>query len=321
MPPNRRATKACARCRRRKTKFPQCSSCARANTECTGLDVVTGTELPRSEVEHLEHQIQQLESELDALDASQTSTGSLNFESALDALQSCLVNAQLGTQGESRPRVGGASNDYKLCEKLLLSPAPFTRALDDVYVTASAPLSGIGHKRGIPLRLVPHEVMAILLKNYKETYLVQYPFIDENELDASFSRIINSSAGSATEASHFDQFSVGMALAISAMTLIRYDEMRATTKAFEFWNAAKLHLPFVFDGPRLELLRSLSLLAHYFFLNPQAGDAWTCSGAALGLALEMGLQHETTTFEGKMLNEKERNQRRVLFWATYMMNG
>lgn len=82
-----------------------------------------------------------------------------------------------------------------------------------------------------------------------------------------------------------------------------------------------MHLPFVFDGPGHEVLRAMLLLAHYGFLHPHACDPFTCSGAAMSLALEMGLQHEAVIDRrGKFLSQKERDDRRILFWSTYIMN-
>lgn len=62
------------------------------------------------------------------------------------------------------------------------------------------------------------------------------------------------------------------------------------------------------------------LLAHYGFLHPQTSDPFTCSGAAMSLALEMGLQHEIVADRGRLLSQKERDDRRILFWSTYIMN-
>lgn len=63
-----RSISACQRCRLRKTrcdqKFPSCTSCLKANTECVGIDAATGREIPRSYVSHLEDRVAQLELQL-----------------------------------------------------------------------------------------------------------------------------------------------------------------------------------------------------------------------------------------------------------------
>lgn len=105
-----------------------------------------------------------------------------------------------------------------------------------------------------------------------------------------------------------------------ATTLTRLDRQRATTLGREFWNGAKLHLPFVFEGAGHDVLRAMLLLARYGFLYPQACDPFICAGEAMSLALQMGLQHEAVADRGKLLSQKERDERRILFWSTYIMN-
>ncbi|KAI5970349.1 PPR1 [Candida margitis] len=64
-----RAISACKRCRTKKIKcdqkFPQCGKCAQHNVECIGLDPVTGREIPRSYIVHLEERVKLLEKKLD----------------------------------------------------------------------------------------------------------------------------------------------------------------------------------------------------------------------------------------------------------------
>jgi hypothetical protein len=105
------------------------------------------------------------------------------------------------------------------------------------------------------------------------------------------------------------------------MTLIRRDEYRATRASLEFWNGAKLHLPYVLKDHGHQRLRAFLLLTHYSFLNPKAANLWLCSGAALSMALEMGLHSEPTVLHqgGVIMTDSE--ERRKLFWATYILNG
>lgn len=69
-----RAISACKRCRTKKIKcdqkFPQCGKCAQHNVECMGLDPVTGREIPRSYIVHLEERVKLLEQKLVELSAS-----------------------------------------------------------------------------------------------------------------------------------------------------------------------------------------------------------------------------------------------------------
>ncbi|KAL2391889.1 hypothetical protein ABEF93_000989 [Exophiala dermatitidis] len=320
MQPNRRVGKACARCRRRKAK---CGACASAGVECTGYDASVGGAAPRSVLAELKSRIQQLESRLESLSSAHTASDPFGIGKALDELE--YATAELDSRAgamwfKSRSGASGACRDFSLCEELLLSSAPFLSIQASSCTTKNLDDIDPAENRGRPLTSVPEEVVRMLLKNYKDTYLAQYPFLDEDELDQSLLRVMSTTGSAGVSASHFDHFSLGMALAISATTLTRLDGQRATTLGREFWNGAKLHLPFILDGPGHEILRAMLLLAHYGFLHPHACDPFMCSGAAMSLALEMGLQHEVAADRDGLLSQKQRDDRRILFWSTYIMN-
>ncbi|KAL4875347.1 hypothetical protein BJY04DRAFT_202277 [Aspergillus karnatakaensis] len=58
---NPRATRACARCRKRKIKcdlvYPRCGMCIAVDTKCIGFNSATGEEQPRSLVSFLEEKV------------------------------------------------------------------------------------------------------------------------------------------------------------------------------------------------------------------------------------------------------------------------
>ncbi|KAL4945816.1 hypothetical protein BDV06DRAFT_218892 [Aspergillus oleicola] len=68
---NPRATRACARCRKRKIKcdlvYPRCGTCAAVGIECIGFNSATGEEQPRSLVSFLEKRVAKLELEIASL--------------------------------------------------------------------------------------------------------------------------------------------------------------------------------------------------------------------------------------------------------------
>lgn len=63
-----RAISACKRCRTKKIKcdqkFPQCGKCEANGVECIGVDLITGREIPRSYIVHLEERVKFLEEKL-----------------------------------------------------------------------------------------------------------------------------------------------------------------------------------------------------------------------------------------------------------------
>lgn len=207
-------------------RFPQCGACASAGVECTGYDNAAGTALPRSAMAELKSRIQQLESRLDDLRSAHAPRDPFGIEKALDDLEGSLADADLESHAgvkwsESHRHSRGASRDFNFRERLLMSPAPFLTIVEEgCRKTNRADVVNPAEKRGRPLQSVPEDVVGILLKNYKDTYLAQYPFLDEDELDLSFRRITNTTNSAASGVSHFDHFSVGMALAISVCVLL-----------------------------------------------------------------------------------------------------
>ncbi|KAI5956315.1 PPR1 [Candida jiufengensis] len=81
-----RAISACKRCRSKKikcdSKFPQCGNCTTHKVECIGVDPVTGREIPRSYVVHLEETVKKLEHQL----LEFQSNGSTSLDSHLSHL-------------------------------------------------------------------------------------------------------------------------------------------------------------------------------------------------------------------------------------------
>lgn len=206
-------------------QFPQCGNCALAGAACTGYDQETGATLPRSAVAELKDRIQQLESRLDGLRSAHAPSDIFGIGEGLDDLYSSLVDADpelhAGVKwSETRSHSHGSSRDFSFYETLLLSPEPFLPIKSGPLTLKPLEEMDPAEKRGRPMKSVPEDVVGILLKNYKDTYLAQYPFLDENELDKSFSRITNPPNATDVEASHYDHFSLGMALAISVFSVL-----------------------------------------------------------------------------------------------------
>jgi hypothetical protein len=229
---SRRATKACARCRKRKIRvsysnaepyqrsithyriqcdcsFPTCGSCFLVNAECHGFDSLQGIERPRSTVAYLENHVAQLEVDLAQLRSEQEmDTLGVQYGS-IERLTRRLaeVHAQ---PGRYRQAVKADVTLFSFTSSALLSQSPLppfneevNKSIEGRSVTESLPKS-------TTISLIPRHVIDIMLKNYSEIYRPQYPCLEESELYASCSRIFDDA-----EPSHFDYFSVAMTLAIS----------------------------------------------------------------------------------------------------------
>ncbi|GME31786.1 Fungal specific transcription factor [Neofusicoccum parvum] len=323
---NHRITKACFRCRHRKTKcdlrFPTCGTCQRANVPCVGYDAVEGRERPRSDVAYLEDKVAQLEIELQRLRSEQSVDATKLVDTAVAALTQSLAKTISEPHQHPQRALAPAARGPGLARHPLV-------ALNSPVYLAQSPLPAlpVGDSYAEPapentrcstISLIPRHVIDIMLKNYTEIYLPQAPYIEESSLHASCEKVFAQDGGAA---SHFDIFMVAIALAISATTLIRHDEERATAAAEEFWNTAKSQLVYINDEQPWQRLRALLLLTHYGFVNPRAVDVVGTIGAALRLAVQLGLHQELPTHEQAKLDWPTLDIRRKLFWAIYSVDA
>lgn len=220
MPPQRtsgrncRATKACARCRRRKGKcdfvFPKCGACVTAGVSCMGFDAATDKEQPRSLVRYLENKIAQLEVDLSRL------TGNDTFASAHGhgiGLQKQEIRAEL-TRAISLSRTPNVKNQklhrpsapLQLATYLSPSIMPRLHHLSTPSLSDHLPSP---QYQSIEISAIPRRAVNIMLQNYTDIYLAQYPILEEPQLYDACDRIY---AGMATP---FEFYAVAMVLAIS----------------------------------------------------------------------------------------------------------
>lgn len=237
----RRTTKACARCRKRKIKvykpktsniyttdhnfqcdfgFPSCGTCVKVSAECMGFDVLSGIEAPRSTVAYLESQIAQLEIDLARIKSSRTIDVLGTANSAVDKLTARLVRA-IGEPWSTKATIDSATNVLSLASPIFISQSPLP-----IFASTSpdrSPSTCIASPTRNPtLSSIPRHVIDIMLKNYCQIYLSQYPAIDEASLYESCDRIYADA-----DPSSFDIFSVAISLAISVSSIgYKYRETR-----------------------------------------------------------------------------------------------
>lgn len=213
---NPRATKACARCRKRKIKcdfvYPQCGTCVAAGVECLGFDATTGQEQPRSVVGFLEDKVAQLEIKLAAFQGHTPAAAGTPRPRFPPGDHRLLLALTLRNDSD---------NLYKTAQRgqgtwrsaTYLSPSPLPTLQPSL-----CPKKGTGwwgnHQYQKPIQKrdiasIPRNVIDIMLQHYVKAYLIQYPILHEAELMQQCDRVYNRSATA------FDTYVVCMALSIS----------------------------------------------------------------------------------------------------------
>ncbi|RDL41628.1 uncharacterized protein BP5553_01607 [Venustampulla echinocandica] len=311
---SRRPTKACARCRKKKIKcdfnFPSCGSCSKVDVECLGFNAVEGIDRPRSAVAHLENRIALLETELAQLKSNnQTPSPLETVNVAVDSLTMRLADA-IGSPSRRARAPRSSQSDLPLTSETFLSPSTMP-PLSQGYESPSSttPL------QTMTISSVPRNVIDIMLKNYCSIWLPQYPCVDETKLYEACDRIYSDDAPS-----NFDCFSVAITLAISANTLIKHDEGRATTAAEGFWASAATQLDHIAENT-WERVQALQLMAHYGLLSPGLVNCSNCAAAATRLCFQLGLHRELPSHEQSLHSRQILNTRRRLFWTSYSIDA
>ncbi|KAL5342335.1 hypothetical protein BJX70DRAFT_317164 [Aspergillus crustosus] len=328
---NPRATRACARCRKRKIKcdlaYPRCGTCTAVGTECIGFNSATGEEQPRSVVNFLEEKIAKLEIELSSLQPSAAESQNVEAEYMLPETRDHLLHAlTLRDVEETRYVRHGA---WSAAPYLSSSPVPTLQSKNTYPMRAGGWLRSHTPCQKRDIASIPRSVLDIMLKHYSETYLVQYPILSASELTERCDRVCGRT-GTA-----FDNYVVCMALSISvrlpllcscdmilikqAHTLIHHDHTRATKAADEFWESAVMNLDVIWQQSPLTQLQAIMLMCHYGFVNPSAANSVACSQAAVTLCVQLGLHREPTPENIRQQIDVE-SQRRI-FWTCYAMNA
>lgn len=215
---NPRASRACARCRRRKIKcdfvYPSCGTCASAGVDCLGYDTITGEEQPRSRVTFLENKIAQLELELASLQGR--SVGDEDFEHENPAQVPAFFveyRAQLlqsATLNHGYDRSYDAEYDTAPWRSVpYISPSLLPTLVPTQTVSEIPPSKDNAIAQERDIASIPRNVVDIMLRHYAEFYLAQYPIVDESDLIEQCNRVYERTA------SPFDLFVVCMALSIS----------------------------------------------------------------------------------------------------------
>lgn len=164
-----------------------------------------GKERPRSDISHLESQVAQLEIKLATVKAQKQTTAFDTVSSTLKLLASRVVRATLQPQG-----VDGFGF-LPLNSPIFLSEAPRPSFQNDAIGSLGAEDPAREGVDATTISSIPRRVVDILLNNYMDTYISQYPFLEESELLESYGKLYKQDP----HISNFEHFIVAITLAIS----------------------------------------------------------------------------------------------------------
>ncbi|KAL4809418.1 hypothetical protein BDV18DRAFT_157173 [Aspergillus unguis] len=304
-PRNPRATRACARCRKRKIKcdlaYPQCGTCVAVREKCFGFNSATGQEQPRSLVSFLEEKVARLEVQLGSFQGSEATSVS----NAGDGLKCGRSSVSAGLRRAVTLGNGLRGDSWPWNAAPYLSPSPYPT----LHAGVVRGLNGSLDRSPKDIASIPRNVLDVMLKHYSEKYLAQYLILEESELMQRCDRVCNR-VGTA-----FDNFVVCIALSISAHTLIQHDRIRAIKAADEFYESALVHLDEIWKQDAFTQLQAIMLICHYGFVNPSAANPVACSHAAMTLCVQIGLHRDSPTRRVDV-----ESQRRI-FWTCYTLDA
>ncbi|KAJ5570330.1 uncharacterized protein N7459_009760 [Penicillium hispanicum] len=329
----RRSTKVCNRCRKRKTKcdfkFPACTPCKVAGAACLGFDPATRQPVPRSLVKSLEAQVAELEAQMRAYQAAPSNVPYLMASEVAQATISVGIPSR---RSYLHSKISPALFFRPSCPPLTVSRDRQQGSSDRQTVPSiHRPQTMNQHGRYttgtlINLSSVPITVITRMVQNYIDTHLPQYPFISQSMLETIVQCVCHEELRDSSSLraygipdvislGHFEYFVLHMILALSAMTLTWKDDDQARAASESFYNSAMKHLQALDDNSEIQALQISLLLAHYAHMCPERVDNWTCIANAIRLVLGLGLHQESPTgLDCAQVSERSR-----LFWVAYGM--
>jgi hypothetical protein len=180
-----------------------------------GYDVLQELETPRSTVAHLESNIAQLEINLARLKSEKAIDTMATANAAIKELTARLVVAA-GEPWKSKATHESANHILSLSSPSFLSQSPLPGLRDRSQDSFQQDFTA-SPTRNSTISSIPRNVVDIMLRNYCQIYLPQYPVVDESSLYESCERIYANA-----DPSFFDLFSIAITLAISVSFPVSY---------------------------------------------------------------------------------------------------
>lgn len=357
-----RSISACQRCRNKKIKcdqrFPKCSKCEKSGVDCVGFDPLTGREIPRSYVVHLEKRIKELEQDL--LIARQQSEVVPEAPKLLQsphehpkefAFSRLMTTAvKVNQRDESRDAPGprdalrDSSNTSDEPSPAILPPKMTALYFMQIYFAQSNSQIPILHREEF---IAKYFVPVYGVFDYEDVTLasnltsVNTQFIAENspqhnevpwfdqyreQLQRELQK--GSYGGDLSKISesivpparyHRSLYFLNMVFAIaSSVHHLQYP----ITISHSFRMVALRYLEdrlWLLDDP-LEALQGVLLHATYATMRPTVPAVWYILGTALRMCVEWDLHNEKNTTGTRNLDFYTIDKRRRLFWCAYSID-
>ncbi|KAJ4026040.1 hypothetical protein NW761_010574 [Fusarium oxysporum] len=296
---------ACQRCKSWKQRcdqnIPACSSCTRAGVPCVSVDI-DGQSAPRSYIKSLEDRVAELELALRSQGIDTESVAGSRVSQ--DAL-------------ESTPEAPHSS-DLNLLGLLVPKPVDLQHPEDSGY---HALLDSITVPETI--KFPPKPTAIQLTATYFEHSNFFSPVLDEESFHSTIAALYQEQL-TPEQGTSIQKFQLCMVLAIAIRLLNRTDSAVPTVASDSFFASA---IGILTERPQatwkgdLQHLQNLLLVVQYTIFASNLSAAWHFIGLATRLAIDLDLINETRLSVTNSAHESdaEVNQRRRVFWSTYIL--
>lgn len=212
------------------------------------------------------------------------------------------------------------------------SPQPTTESTDTVAESSIQP----PRQRFIPEPFPPRHLGVKFLDIYFNLANAQTPVLHQPSFRRVFDRTWahieqvggnglpdpsgGGGAGDRDYQHHADLYFLYMVFAIATAMSSRTDSMPERYHASAMVHMEGLFTTIAQTNNRLDGLKGILLLAQYSIMRPAAPGVWYVLGAALRLAIDLGLHHENTPKAERTLDQLVLDERRRLWWCTYALD-
>lgn len=301
---HRRTSTKCYRCRMKRIpcsyEFPKCDNCKKANVDCYAWLKGINKEIPRSLPLFLEDKVAQLEIELEQLKKHHVID---NAEEESYSITKYVSTPFLESFGNVENNITKSTFSFFYFKSSSL-PSPFDTMID--FNKRGHMKSFIEKHPPVDLQTIPKNVIKIMMSNYMDFHLPQYPIISKSVLTNIMNRILDDFDSATT----FDKSVISITMAISAALISNRSEKRALSSSSAlFATTISLIVDSCFES-NMEKLQITLLISHYAFANPYAADIWNNLRDAFRLCIDMGLHREV---ESEVITVVDVDDRRRLF--------
>ncbi|KAF2162500.1 hypothetical protein M409DRAFT_27123 [Zasmidium cellare ATCC 36951] len=302
---------ACTRCSIRKMKCsrsaPACSACTKAGSECLIED--------RSRKRSYSRQyVQSLIDEIQALEATECSHDSLNGDGAPSESNGQTEGLTDGATEQVTPRSSvrnqrfvGNSTTVSFLRYVFESGYWKPAEKDQSYLLGQnhALSKQPGHAYDWP----PFEVGQLLVDSYLSTSHVLHPFLQEDDLRATFQRVYRSGGATASAA---DAFLLLMVFAVGSVRTFR--DGLTEHHPYGYFIAAQKHLKHVPLLGDLKAVQNLLLIARFGIYYDIGTSLWALSHTCMRQCIDLGLHHPPNHHEPL----EDQQLKRYVFWDCYL---